>query len=113
MGRVDTARIWSHRSWQTEDGGGGSMRRECGVCAYSSVCFFCLLVLGVRVRVRVGVIAGLQHGVTAPDLTLSRPPRGCARVKVEEEPSPPGDRLGRVDLRQVRGHEDTEEEKDE
>lgn len=67
---------------------------------------------GVRVRVRVGVIAGLQQGVTAPDLTLSRPPHGCARVQVEEEPPPPGDRLGRVDLRQVRGHKDTEEEKD-
>lgn len=112
MGRVDTARIRSHRSWQTEDGGGGSMHRECGLCAYSSVRFFCLLVLGVRVRVRVGVIAGLQHGVTAPDLTLSRPSCGCARVKVEEEPFPPGDRLGRVDLHQVRGHKDTEEEKD-
>ena len=112
MGRVDTARIRSHRSWQTEDGGGGSMCRECGLCAYSSVRFFCLLVLGVRVRVRVGVIAGLQHGVTAQDLTLSRPSCGCARVKVEEEPFPPGDRLGRVDLHQVRGHKDTEEEKD-
>lgn len=38
---------------------------------------------GVRVRVRVGVIAGLQQGVTAPDLALSRPPHGCARVQVK------------------------------
>lgn len=82
------------------------------VCVSSSVCVLCLLVLGVRVRVRVGVTAGLQQGVTAPDLALSRPPRGCMRVRVEEEPSPPADRLGRVDLRQVRGHGDTEEEKD-
>ena len=55
-----------------------------------------MLVLGVRVRV--GVTAGLQQGVTAPDLALSRPPRGCTRVQVEKEPCPPADRLGRVDL---------------
>ena len=51
-------------------------------------------------------------GVTAPDLALSRPPRGCTRGQVEKEPCPPADRLGRVDLCQVRGHGDTEEEKD-
>lgn len=87
------SRIQSHRSWQTEDGGGGS------VCAGTVVCLcpqrvLCLLGPGVRSGSG-GVIAGLQQGVIAP---RSRPwhatPWLCVGSKWEEPP--PGDRLGRL-----------------